>query len=80
MSTTNPFEDPDGRYLVLINDEGQYSLWPAFVEVPAGWTVRLAETDRQSALDHIDEHWTDMRPRSLVEAMDGPASLPPAGS
>ena len=35
---TSPFEDPDGRYLVLRNDEDQHSLWPAFVEVPQGWT------------------------------------------
>ena len=28
---TNPFEDEDGRYYALINDEGQYSLWPVFV-------------------------------------------------
>jgi len=69
--STNPFDDPDGRYLVLVNDEGQYSLWPAFVEVPAGWTVSLAETDRPSALRHVDEHWTDMRPKSLVDAMEG---------
>ena len=24
---TNPFEDPDGTYLVLMNEESQYSLW-----------------------------------------------------
>ncbi|MFD5204920.1 MbtH family protein, partial [Streptomyces sp. NPDC058375] len=36
---TNPFEDEDGAYLVLVNDEGQHSLWPAFAEVPSGWTV-----------------------------------------
>ena len=68
---SNPFEDPDGRYLVLINDEAQYSLWPAWIEVPAGWSVKLDETDRQSCLDYINENWTDMRPKSLVEAMDG---------
>lgn len=68
--STNPFEDPDGTYLVLVNDEGQHSLWPAFVEVPAGWHVALKETDRQSALDYVNEHWTDMRPKSLVEAME----------
>lgn len=67
--STNPFEDPDGRYLVLVNAEGQHSLWPAFVDVPAGWEVVLDETDRQSALGYIDEHWTDMRPKSLVAAM-----------
>ncbi|MFF8234947.1 MbtH family protein [Streptomyces caelestis] len=67
--STNPFDDPDGTFLVLVNDEGQYSLWPAFAEVPAGWTVALAETDRQSALDHIEKNWTDLRPRSLRDAM-----------
>jgi MbtH protein len=67
--STNPFEDPDGTYLVLVNDEGQHSLWPSFVEVPTGWTVVLSETDRQSALDYVNENWTDMRPKSLIEAM-----------
>ncbi|HYQ62588.1 MbtH family protein [Actinophytocola sp.] len=71
--STNPFDDEDGRFLVLVNDEEQYSLWPAFAEVPAGWTVALAETDRQSAVDHVNENWTDMRPRSLRESMDSPA-------
>ena len=66
---TNPFEDPDGTYLVLVNDEGQYSLWPSFAEVPAGWTVAKDEDTRQACLDYVDENWTDMRPKSLVEAM-----------
>lgn len=69
--STNPFDDPDGRYVVLVNDEGQYSLWPSFAAVPAGWTVDLAETDRQSALDHVNEQWRDMRPKSLARAMEG---------
>lgn len=67
---TNPFEDPEGTYLVLVNHEGQYSLWPSFAEVPAGWTVAKTEDTRQACLDHITENWTDMRPKSLVEAMD----------
>lgn len=43
---TNPFEDPDGTYLALINEERQYSLWPAFVDIPAGWTVAHPEDTR----------------------------------
>lgn len=66
---TNPFEDPDGTFLVLVNDEGQHSLWPSFAEVPAGWTVAKDEDTRQACLDYIDENWTDMRPNSLIEAM-----------
>jgi MbtH protein len=68
---TNPFEDTEGTFLVLVNDEGQYSLWPSFAEVPAGWTVAVPATDRQTALDRVAEMWTDMRPRSLVKAMEG---------
>ncbi|MFF6918412.1 MbtH family NRPS accessory protein [Streptomyces sp. NPDC012466] len=71
---SNPFEDAEGTFLVLVNHEGQYSLWPSFAEVPAGWTVALPATDRESALAHIGEHWTDMRPKSLVDAMDGAAA------
>jgi MbtH protein len=67
--TTNPFEDEDGRYLALINDEGQYSLWPAFADVPDGWTVAHDEDTRQACLDYIEENWADMRPKSLIEEM-----------
>ncbi|GAA1593826.1 MbtH family protein [Actinomadura kijaniata] len=66
---TNPFEDPEATYTVLVNDEGQYSLWPSFAEVPAGWSVAKAEDTRRACVDFINENWTDMRPKSLIEAM-----------
>jgi MbtH protein len=68
---TNPFENEDGRYLVLVNDEGQHSLWPTFAEVPAGWDVVHAEDTRQACLAYIETNWTDMRPTSLVRQMGG---------
>lgn len=71
---TNPFEDEDAAYHVLVNDEGQYSLWPVFAEVPAGWDVVLSAAPRGVALEHIERNWQDMRPRSLAVAMDGPAA------
>jgi MbtH protein len=67
---TNPFEDADGVYSVLVNDENQHSLWPDFVDVPAGWRAVHGPASRQSCLDWIEAHWTDMRPRSLAESMD----------
>lgn len=67
---TNPFEQADGVYLVLINGEGQYSLWPAFIKVPEGWTVVLERQTRQACLDYISSQWTDLRPRSLHSAAD----------
>jgi len=68
--TTNPFDDADGTFLVLINDEAQYSLWPAFAEVPAGWRIVHPQDTRQACLDYIETHWTDMRPQSLIDAMN----------
>lgn len=67
--STNPFDDPDGTFLVLVNDENQHSLWPSFAEVPVGWLTVLEATDRQSAFAYVNEHWTDMRPRRLAERM-----------
>jgi MbtH protein len=67
---SNPFDDPDGTFLALMNDEGQYSLWPSFADTPAGWTVVHPEDTRQACLDYIEQNWTDMRPASLVKAME----------
>ncbi|GHA44814.1 protein mbtH [Streptomyces tauricus] len=67
----NPFDDDAARFLVLVNDEGQHSLWPSLADVPAGWAVAHAQGSRQACLDYIDRAWTDMRPRSLAEAVDG---------
>lgn len=68
---TNPFEDPDGTYLALKNEENQYSLWPASVEVPAGWSVVHPAATREACLEYINQTWTDMRPQSLINVMDG---------
>ena len=68
---TNPFDDQEGSFLVLVNDEGQHSLWPAFAAVPAGWTVALPAGPRDAALSYVDKNWADMRPKSLIESMSG---------
>jgi MbtH protein len=62
--------DDDARYQVLRNDEDQYSLWPADVEVPAGWEQVGKEGTKDECSAYVDEVWTDMRPRSLREQMD----------
>lgn len=81
--SSNPFDDENGTFVVLVNDEEQHSLWPSFAEVPAGWRVTLPATDRQSALEHIEKTWTDLRPRSLREALasgGGSAGEPTGGA
>jgi MbtH protein len=65
----NPFDDEDGEFYVLINDEGQYSLWPTFMAVPGGWTAVGPRGARKDCLAYTEENWTDMRPKSLVRQM-----------
>jgi MbtH protein len=67
---TNPFENEDGVYLVLVNDEGQYSLWPAYLDIPIGWRATGPKGERKVCLEWIDRNWTDMRPLSLVRQME----------
>ena len=64
----NPFDDEDGTFMVLVNDEGRHSLWPTFADVPAGWTIALDAGPRAAALSYVEENWTDMRPAGLREA------------
>jgi len=64
----NPFEAENASFLVLVNAEGQYSIWPHFRDVPNGWSRVGPSGARQVCLDWIESNWTDMRPKSLVES------------
>jgi MbtH protein len=57
------------QFTVVINDEEQYSIWPTELAVPAGWREIGARGTRDECLRHIDEVWTDIRPKSLRDAL-----------
>jgi MbtH protein len=61
------------QYLVVVNHEEQYSIWPSHSALPAGWRDAGKQGSREECLAHIREVWTDMRPLSLRTAMDAPA-------
>jgi MbtH protein len=67
---TNPFEKEDVPYLVLVNGEGQHSLWPEFIDVPHGWTEVYRADRKADCLNYIESNWTDLRPKSLIAAMN----------
>src|ERR671937_2114654 len=73
-TVTNPFEDENGVFHVLINEEGQYSLWPSFIDVPDGWTIIHKSDSRSACLEFINRNWTDMRPNSLIKSMQESAA------
>ncbi|MFJ7954360.1 MbtH family protein [Lysinibacillus sp. NPDC096418] len=62
---TNPFEEHDGVFFVLANNEGQHSLWPAYINVPSGWDIVYGENNRQECVNYIQLNWKDIKPSSL---------------
>lgn len=58
------------QYKVVVNQEEQYSIWPAEKENPKGWKDVGKTGNKAECLAYIEEVWTDMRPRSLREKMD----------
>ena len=67
--SNNPFDDEDGVFFVLVNEEEQYSLWPTFADVPQGWRVVFGESTRADCLAYVEETWNDLRPKSLRDAL-----------
>jgi MbtH protein len=63
-------------YMAVVNDEEQYSIWPADRELPIGWRDTGKHGLKPEVLAWIEEVWTDMRPLSLRGKMeeDGGAS------
>jgi MbtH protein len=60
-----PEETHARPHVVVVNDEEQYSIWPADRDLPAGWRQDGFTGTEEECLAHIDETWTDMRPASL---------------
>jgi MbtH protein len=58
------------RYIVVRNDEEQYSIWWADRDIPAGWTSQDFTGTKDECLAHIASVWTDMRPLSLRQRME----------
>jgi uncharacterized protein YbdZ (MbtH family) len=69
LVSINPFDDDNGSFFVLVNDEEQHSLWRSSPMFPAGWRVVYGEADRAACLDYIEQNWPDIRPKSLRERL-----------
>lgn len=70
---SNPFDSPDIEFSVLVNAEGQHSLWPSFAGLPDGWTPAYGPADRRSCIDYVNAQWTDLRPRSVAATLEDAA-------
>ncbi|MBL1255646.1 MULTISPECIES: MbtH family NRPS accessory protein [Methylocystis] len=66
-------EEDQTIYAIVVNDEEQYSIWPEYKQLPAGWRTVGKSGPKAECLAHIKEVWTDMRPLSLRKQMDADA-------
>ncbi len=71
---TQETPDPDPEFVVVVNDEEQYSIWPAGRDLPSGWHAAGRSGPKAECLAYITEVWTDMRPLSLRRHMDAARS------
>ena len=69
MSIADENNQSQIQHQVLINDEEQYSLWPADKKIPLGWRHVFGPDKKEACLDYVKKNWTVMRPKSLREAM-----------
>jgi len=59
-------EDDETQYLVVVNQDEQYSIWPADREgLAPGWTATGFSGTRAACLAHLQQLWVDMRPPGL---------------
>jgi len=65
------FDDETIDYVVVVNPEEQYSIWPAGRPVPNGWDTVGDPRSRADCLKHIEDVWTDMRPKSIRSSANG---------
>lgn len=66
LEKTNPFETESGIFYVLVNNEGQHSLWPDYIATPAGWQRVFGPDSRDNCLSFIGDNWKDLKPKSLI--------------
>jgi MbtH protein len=60
-------DDPATVFIVVMNSEEQFSIWPTSLPLPRGWRSTGVSGQKADCLAHIEDVWTDMRPKSVRE-------------
>src|ERR1035438_7463181 len=77
MNYTEPHATPPQRaldprpgraYFIVVNAEGQHSIWPAALAVPAGWRQKGPPMRKEACLAAITAEWPDIAPVSVRAA------------
>ncbi|MFJ8435297.1 amino acid adenylation domain-containing protein [Kitasatospora sp. NPDC094019] len=60
-----------GRHAVLVNEDGQYTIWPGDFTVPSGWRTVFGPAGREECRHYVEREW---RAPELGAGPDGPRS------
>ncbi|MFL4213282.1 MbtH family protein [Enterobacter mori] len=67
MEFSNPFDNSQGQFAILQNDQGQYSLWPQQCDLPAGWRVVCEPQSQEACQQWLAGHWQTLIPSHFAE-------------
>ncbi|ALB62012.1 FIG005032: Putative cytoplasmic protein YbdZ in enterobactin biosynthesis operon [Cronobacter condimenti 1330] len=70
MEFSNPFDNPQGRFWLLENDQQQVSLWPEPCALPPGWRVVAQPQSPQMCEAWLKEHWNTLKPTHFARSTD----------
>ncbi len=66
MEISNPFDAPEGQFLVLENPHQQFSLWPALCALPPGWRVVYGPYAQPQCCQWLEHHWLSLLPKTYA--------------
>ncbi|MGT2439223.1 MbtH family NRPS accessory protein [Bradyrhizobium betae] len=55
------------EFVVLVNRDAQYAIWPAAKPIPAGWNQAHAVAQKADCLAFVERCWIDMRAGTLPD-------------
>ena len=62
MQFSNPFDNPQGQFYILRNEQQQYSLWPHHCALPKGWSVECPPQSLEACNAWLAENWSTLTP------------------
>ena len=62
MQFSNPFDNPQGQFYILRNEQQQYSLWPHHCALPQGWVVECPLQPLAACNDWLAVNWSTLTP------------------
>lgn len=62
MQVSNPFDDVQGQFYLLQNEQQQFSLWPAQCALPAGWRVISEPQSVDACNAWLMDNWSTLIP------------------